>query len=191
MITHNLWDLFHSHFKIGDQLIIIDSDDEVIIGKYLSVREEGITLKTVFSGRERFISWTDVRFMGNDGFPVRKLMGADGSESIEREFEKGINAAEIIRAATIEELKTKEIKPEPRRVSRIVGGHPFMIVECEAVIVKPGNSLQSHFSLWNERYRTPHRFEDTPWEEGLVLTAPNGAIAELYDFESIFHFEVA
>lgn len=211
MLT-NLWTLFHSHFSIGDQLIIIDSDDQVIVGKYIAVSEEGITLRTIFSERDRFLSWTDVRFMANDGFPVRKLMGADGSPSIELEFMKGKNASELIYQATCEELNlNKKRKPErqperqperepdsepyvPRssvtRVSRIGGGCPWLIDECEAVIVNPGNALQTHFSLWDERYRTPHGWEDTDWEEGLVLTAPNGAVAELYDFESIFHFEL-
>jgi len=201
MITHNLWDLFHANFKIGNEIIIIDSDDDVIVGKLVSVSENGIRLKTVFSGREIGREWVDIRFLGNDGFPVRKLMGADGSESIIEEFKKGKNAAEIIRAATCEELKTSDNKYTPptrkprtvaTQVRRFVGGCPWMIDECEAVIVNPGCAFEpEHWSLWDKEYDTPTGLNDTNWEEALMLTAPNGAKAELYELSSVFHFEEA
>ncbi len=195
MTDTNLWDLFHSHFKIGEDLIVIDTEDNVFIGRYVAVSEIGITLKGVFAGREKVHEWDDVRFIGHDGFPVRKLMGADGSPSIEKEFKKGINAVEAIRLAMCEELKTKELKPKPRRqttrVHRSVWGCPIMIDDCDARIVNPGNSLQTHWSLWDYRYANACGYEHSDWEEALVLTAPNGAKAELYDFESIYHFDLA
>ena len=202
MKTDNLWDLFHSHFIIGQELMLLDSDDKVYIGKYIGVSDDGITLKTVFLGKQLFFDWTDIRFLGHDGFPIRKVFGADGSHSLEKEFKKGNNAIEIIRAATCEELKPKEQEPKPKQVPkkqatpvrRIFGGCPWMIDECEARIVNPGNSLQTHPDLWHGRYLDSMigvNYEGTEWEEALILTAPNGAIGQLFDFESIHHFDVS
>jgi len=77
------WTLWDSMFKEGDNIILITDDDEFKWGKIKRATEGSLDLKTGQRPVE-VIDWDDIRFMAHDGFPVKKLMGADGSQLIEQ-----------------------------------------------------------------------------------------------------------
>lgn len=73
----NTWDLFHSMFKEGEQVVVIDEDDSFHWGYLFSSDVGGIHLTR--PKRSEFIKWEDIVFISHDGFPVKKLppSGAD------------------------------------------------------------------------------------------------------------------
>ncbi len=175
----NAWDLYRRCFKEGDEVIVIDDDDRVFWGK-LNTEELGITLR--HAKRSHFLYWEDVRFMSHDGFPVRRLVGADGDPSILKEK----SAKDAIRAALTKEFSGREDKssywptgyrrPIPSFRGRF--GDPFdVLVPCEVELYNSGN--------------TGWYWYGQDYEECLVLTAPDGARAQLFDLSTVFYAEVA
>jgi hypothetical protein len=59
--------------------------------------------------------------------------------------------------------------------TRYVCGHPFIVEAATCRIFNPGNAGPGFYSEWNE--------------EGVQCFAPDGAIALLWDLETVFHFE--
>jgi len=123
--------------------------------------------------------------MSNDGFPVRKLMGADGSKSIEDLEDK--NLENLVR----EELSLPETKVvtsshelsnafargidacrRVRRRRRVVFGDPYMVEDATAE--------------YKQTYYLGSSVEKPHWEELILLKAKDGAIGMLYHFESIY-----
>lgn len=124
------WALFRQYFKDGEEVILIDYMDRFYWGKLKSCDEEGCTLQYVGrlgAGRRRF-DWIDVRFMSHDGFPCRKLFGADGSERIESEP----TARDAIREGLLLELN-------------LVQGDPFLIEGVRGTLYNRGNDGLEHY----------------------------------------------
>lgn len=62
-------------------MIVLDDDECFHWGRLETCGEHGLRLHR--PGRTgHLIPWDDVVFMAQDGFPVRKLTGAEGSENI-------------------------------------------------------------------------------------------------------------
>jgi len=177
--TKNAWDLFHSMFKDGEDIIIIDEWDRVFWGKILVHTKDpdlGFYLQRTHK-KKRFFEWDQIRYMGQDGFPLRKLKGADGSDTIE--LEKSVEK-EIRKQISKLQLRPPEIivrEPFLVKIKSSVFGDPFMIENCSAELFNPGN------------YGMQHYLEDE--EECLVLKADNGAVAQLYNLPYIYHMEFA
>lgn len=77
------WTLWDSMFKENDNIVLITDDDEFKWGKIKSADSDFLHLRTPV-GRIEVIKWDDIRFVAHDGFPVKKLLGADGSQLIEK-----------------------------------------------------------------------------------------------------------
>jgi len=75
------WDLYYSMFKDGDEVIIITEDDDYLWGSVTAINAGAILSRP--NKEDKLVPWEDIRFMSHDGFPVKKLMGADGSNLIE------------------------------------------------------------------------------------------------------------
>lgn len=97
MPSKDAWELYDSCFSDGQNVVIVTDFDTFEWG----------TLRTLPLGcwlarRERkdlFFWWDDIRFMAHDGFPVERLMGADGSKLIEKL--DPVNSARAIRDALL------------------------------------------------------------------------------------------
>lgn len=157
------WDLFNRNFKDGDEVVVIDEDDRVGWGRLQMIDVNGFMLvrrSPLGSTQAKRFWWEDIRFMSHDGFPVRQLMGADGSRTIEKEP----SAVEVLRAGLRQEY------------IGIVFGDPFLIEKVSAEVHNPGNDGPEHW------------MEDT--EESLKLVAPDGARALLWELNTVFHVEI-
>lgn len=76
-----VWDLYRGSFQDGEQVIVLDDNERLHWGRLETCGEHGLRLHR--PGRTgRLIPWGDIDFMAQDGFPARKLTGAEGSESI-------------------------------------------------------------------------------------------------------------
>lgn len=78
------WDLFNRCFKTNEKVFVIDDKDNIYWGR-LGLQDSDTFTLTRSGGICVELHWWDMRWMSHDGFPVRKLYGADGSQSIESE----------------------------------------------------------------------------------------------------------
>ena len=74
------WDLFHSMFEDGEEVVIITDEEEFFYGFLKTTDIHCVLEKSNKNPIE--IEWDEVRFISHDGFPVKKLRGADGSALI-------------------------------------------------------------------------------------------------------------
>lgn len=193
MIKQDIWKLFWNTFKIGDDVILITDEDKFACGELIYADDEGLRIKVRWR-TEYYFHWAVVKFMAKDGFPVKKLMGADGSSSIEKfdsevtigsisELTKEIKEKEY-QIASWKELSKEAIRnvlikdlAEPTHV--FVSGDPYLIEDVFAKIVNVGNEW-----ILNEYWA-----EDNLYEETICLKHKNGAVGFLWDLSTIYYFE--
>jgi len=158
------WKLFWECFSIGDDILIIDDDDNLSVGVLVEVYDTGCDVRLKKGSKAKFIEWEAVRFMAQPGFPVRRLHGADGSASIEKEC--GVEKAIRSSAPSCDDDGGR---------CRASFGDPHEIEAVSFKIINPGNDGDALI--------------DTGFEEQLVLTARDGAVGILYDLGSVYHWE--
>jgi len=151
----NAWKLYWNMFQDGDEVVIITEDDKMAWGE-IKARGNGCWLKR-YCYKDKFFDWDEIRFMAHDGFPVRKLMGADGSKNIEKLQTEDVQNQ--IREGLGLEYEEKKLK-------RIVYSDPFMIDSCKAKLVNKGN-------VWVPGSLNLH-------EEVLLLKSDDGAKGMLW-----------
>lgn len=123
------WQLFHEMFKDGEDIVVVDEYDHFYWGKirlHKTNPDLGFYLKRT-NGKEKCFRWLDIRFMAQDGFPIRKLKGADGSESI-------LDEKPALISTVTESYFT-----------RTVFSDPFMIDDCYFDHFNPGKSGMEHY----------------------------------------------
>ena len=167
--THpTAWEIWREQFTDGEEIVVLDEHERLWRGTH----EATETHLIVNPGRirEARIRWVDVAFVAHDGFPARKLMGADGSHAAELIDTESTTSAlrQFFRLANDPELK------RPRRV-RVAFSDPWWIDGAEGVLHFPGNDGPEHW------------VQDE--EEVLVLRACDGARAVLWSMDSVFHLE--
>lgn len=172
------WDLFKNTFKQGDFVIIVTDNDKFYWGS-MAYDEENCYLGRP-GRRVELIPWNSVRFIANDGFPIRELCGADGSISIEQ-----------MDTAAIQEKIHKELVSETeslcvydvnyqkviKRFRNVRFGDPYDIEGVRPILLKEGPWCGLK-KPWNN-----------PNAECLHLIAPGGAVGQLYSLESVYMFE--
>lgn len=155
------WKLFLTMFQYDQEIVVIDIEDNLYWGRLREINyDHGFNLLRP-NGKKTLMHWEDVRFVGQDGFPLIKLTGADGSPSIEKLDSKPVQ--EIIR--THQTLYR----------TRYVVGDPWLIEDTTAQLVNAGNYGDYHYE------------NDT--EELLLLEHKNGAKAQLFNIPHIYHVE--
>lgn len=197
------WELYHAMFKDGEDIVLIDEDDVVWQGRIVRVDDSTITIKTPI-GKEKAYKWLSVRFMSHDGFPVKKLFGADGSRLIEKldtgdvqkllrdtltpvmcvDCDRLLKNPTNYRCGERYVRESRELYPLHQcgycqaRESRYRFGDPFDITEpVESVLLFAGNDGEEY---WDE-----------DGQEVLVMRARDGAMAQLYEIKTVYFAEVA
>lgn len=205
------WDLFFECFKEGEEVVVVDDDERLWFGKLQL--HPGPMLDNSFSlinfrGKEKRFEWEEISFMAHDGFPIKKLTGADGSRAIEAMDTTDITKA--VRALATKTLcdmccqlkessgirtsrKKRKIDGELRYVKYckkcgekiehhknskewwFLFGDPFLIENVSAELYNPGNS-------------SPEFWGHHDYEEVLILTAKDGAKAQLFTVPNIYYF---
>ncbi len=210
----NAWDLFRKTFKEGEEIFVVGEYDEIYWGK-LKNAKGGIKAKTFFliqlNGTEKELDWSNMRFFSHDGFPVRKLKGADGNTSIEE-----LNTSNILKAIIV--LATQEQCPAcsnfVNKSSMVTPRNPRIVEDGHVVDIckKCNNSLQQKMNdirlsirnglsmvfgdpfliedvfikVFNPGNNTPE-FWNSQLEESLLLSAVDGSKALIYDTPTIYY----
>lgn len=188
------WDLYRSMFSDGDFVVVIDENDDMHWGKIKATETHAI-LSWHSRPQPKVIPWTQIRFMAHDGFPVKKLMGADGSTSIEKCDSKEpmriirkllthslcVSCEKLIEDKNMDPMSGRVGKPLDEcktcwKLSRHRFGDPFDIEPVRSRLYYPGNCGDE---WWGEDF-----------EEVLMLHADNGAKAQLFDLSTVFFAEV-
>ncbi len=192
------WTIFDECFKNGDEVVVILDNDTIYWGTL--ILHQGDAKNKIFdlfnrvSGKETNLHWENVLFISHDGFPVKKLTGADGSQLIEQI--DTTNTQTLIRKALTHNLcdmcgkKVENLKfdaiggdhylrcqkcelGEQRRKS-FTFGDPFIVEGVTGEIINTGNAGPR---FWNSDY-----------EECLVLESKDRAKGILYDIPHIYYF---
>lgn len=156
-------ELFNRNFKPGDDVIFIDGDDTIGWGKLVRASQVGFVIQRN-ARRQRFVDWDNIRFMSHDGFPVRQLFSADGSQTIQQ-------------ASSVAQALRKSLEDEFHGFSQLVFADPFMIENVSAELHHAGNDGPEYYC------------EDG--EECLEMIAVDGARGMLWHLPSVHHVEVA
>lgn len=205
------WKLWRSMFKDGDEVVAITDDDRVVAGK-IKAKPMTCTIKRIgFKAVE--IDWDDIRFIAHDGFPVKKLLGADGSATIEalntRDKRKAIRKMLTYNFCKgCGKFKLPEEFPpyDKERVRRYCGvcrdlvlgnitpretplGHTNSMVFGDPFIIE-GVSARL-LNPGNVYLGRGEGYKGWAFEEVLVLRSKDGAAGLLYDLHTIYHFEAA
>jgi len=202
------WTLWDSMFKKGDDVVLITDDDELKWGKIGEVTKDSLRLKTGQKSLE-VINWDDVRFMAHDGFPVKKLMGADGSQLIEQldttDTQKAIREALVavkcprchrfvlpssLTSVKYEAYGRHGIRKEYRDEKRIEcekcrnrKKDVFTFVVGDPFLIENVDALLMNAgNLWKLG------FESWMYEETLVLQAKDGAQGLLWGLPTCYYF---
>ena len=160
MTTINMpaWQLFDRTFKEGDDVIVVMENEWWAWGKLEYVTHIGADLRQGIHVRS--VYWSEIRFICHDGFPLKKLKGADGSASIEKTMhQRGL---------------VKKIMEKKRGFKELVFDDPFYIEGIfRATLYNEGNEDPAYFFTDNE--------------EVLELVAPDGATAHLWTLNTVWH----
>jgi len=156
------WDLFHSQFQDGEDVVIILDDDTARQGKLTAI-EQGALIRPPGTKVSTLYDWDRIQFISHDGFPARKLLGADGSESIAKLDTTDTETA--IREALLDG-SLKEVQAVFR--------DPWFFEDCSCRLANAG------------RREWIHTRQGTG--ETLLLQSRDGAQAQLYDLASIYWF---
>ena len=163
-----VWALVSRSFVLGDSVVLLLDIDTMVWGVLQNMDAEGVSL-----GRKlkcETYRWDSIRFMSHDGFPVKKLLGADGSLSV-------LTSPKSDNLHT--EVKTLRYGGRGHnKIARVHVGDPWcMEGEFTAILYNPG-------LLWTpEIWRTDD-------EETVCLEAKDGAQALLWDVPTIFYMEL-
>lgn len=207
------WDLFYSCFKDGEEVVIVDDDEVVRWGtlKLYSgpIKEKSFALIDT-KGVGKTFHWINVSLIAHDGFPIRKLTGADSNQTIE-----GIDTTDIteaIRRLATETLcdlcnkskpdiqmnesrRPKDIKGDHRRISfcnncgdRIRKNRFNKPEEYNFVYGDPFLIENVQAELYYPGNSGPRWWDDDE-EEVLLLTARDGAKAQVFDIPNIYYFK--
>lgn len=158
------WDLFHSQFKDGEDVVIILDDDTARQGKLTAI-EQGALIQPPGAKVSTLYDWNHIQFISHDGFPVRKLLGADGSEAIAKLDTTNTELA--IREALLD---------GPLKKVQAVIHDPWFFEDCSFQLVNAGRREWIH---------TQRGIGET-----LLLQSKDGAQAQLYDLAGIYWLQI-
>ena len=170
-MTIDPWVLFWKCFSIGDYVVCITDEDKSYIGFLNDVDVDGCILKYP-RRKDRRLEWDQIRFMSNVGFPVKKLKGEESilkEKSLSEQLGQAKEETKQIKASISSERYAAWDRGyeagKPTRVSGMKFGDPFLIENVDMIMCNQGGDEE---------------------EEALLLTAKDGAIGLLYDFNTVF-----
>jgi hypothetical protein len=196
------WELFHTCFKDGEEVIIIDEDDKFYWGK-LEIHEKHCLLHRPEGKKPLKIDWIDVAFISHDGFPVKKMMENDrAAKALEKEMNDGI--PNLLRAALTKEacqycgLIVEHDDLEYDKYTKGFGGEYLGYLHACSKCRKTKLELKRG-DPWEIELYQPMLFHcgnkhRDKWlkddEEILVGISSDGAIANIWCLDTIFNFEL-
>lgn len=195
------WKLFKSQFKKGEQVMAVLDDGQIIWGK-LDFNDHGISLAKGKGIVSHKATWDDVRFLAHDGFPVKKIMCPPSDDLLDKL--DTTETQELIRGAIDFTLCAdcgKLIKEDSDAVKYYYSNNPLTDYLCrDCNDTKRSLGFVDPFLIENVSAHLVNSgsvgayFCDDDWYydhfiETLVLKSNDGAMAHLWDLESIFFFE--
>jgi len=198
-------------FATGEDVVIVTENDKKIGGKLYPQKGGKFLLKSA-KGVERILWLSEMRFIGQDGFEITKLKGADGSPSIMRTD----NTQLIDTLRNYSKPKIELIESTPKEIWL-----SDKVKDCENKIkywkeratlseglVKNKVNLKDTVDKINLKYGVcgdPYMFENfdlqlfnignagknrlfrrSPYEEFTILTHKNGAKAMFQDLYTLY-----
>lgn len=203
-------ELFLQDFKNGDNVIIVTDDDRFDWGELRIDPEkirliQGINNRGKENGHE--YSYYQLTFICHQGFPVKRLTGADGSQSVLKEDMTDIQ--EAVRDA-LDEVNSKKDSQRYATIQALENLDNFV----RYILPDSGENISKRVEKLKpeKTYPTKFGFGDpyiietaqiklfnsgnggaintfSPFIETLTLVSTDGAKAQLWDLEAIFFME--
>jgi len=212
--TQTMWDLYHSAFKEGDEIVVIDHNDFMYWGKGETRGDVGCTLHRI-EGDTVDLKWEEIIFMAHDGFPVSKLRGVEGHIIVEQiDTSDTTNALRRVMTESVCPLCRKSVDAFDLKAPRSNYHWQGRTDEAHLILNHRSNEQLCSSCRKGRVNQVKIRFGD-PWETGeakgriinpgnagsdfwgedheeaMELVTPDGAIAHVFDLPIIFELEVA
>lgn len=182
----NGWKFFEDMFSKRDFVIAVTIEDRFLWG-YIDWTNKELLL-TRPNCRTEHYSWSDIRFVAHSGFPVRKVSGEQHEGEIAR-YREMLAEKEMHHC---EDCSKYFHVPSQHRYSRAA----YWCPECRT---RKGISFNTRFGdpfeIRNVSMQLFNRgcvglyFDDTPLEEFVLCSAPNGSVGFLYNLDTLFGLE--
>lgn len=167
------WDLYRMCFEEGQEVVLIGEDDQVWAGS-LKTTPEAAILRHGRGTKNTVVPWIQCRFMCHDGFPYKKLRGKFTDKFLVEKLEKA-NAARVVRHVLHEHGISEEV---PMVVRHAIFGDPFETTQPVVARLHNSGNIGPYWYCQD-------------LEECVILTAPDGAKAQLFDLATVLHWEAA
>jgi hypothetical protein len=204
----DICELYDSMFKDGEEVVIVTDEEEYFWGILETTSTHCILKKP---GRKIIeIDWNDVRFMSHDGFPIKKLRGADGSALIEHldtsNTQKAIRKALEAKFGRCDScdnlamLTEVECRVYDKRFGERREDRDFTNLECESC--SKGKKSRRHEVVFGDPFLVenvssylinpgiPWCLNNWRYEETILMRSKDGANAMLWDIDTIYHHGV-
>ncbi len=164
IIKTNIWNLFRSEFKDGEQVIIVHENCKLYGGKLTAYEN-----RCIVGGKE--FSWGEIVFIAHDGFPCRELHTCMSNEELAdiENYEHVLLMRKLFIKKMSEPLltcpKPKTTYTRTRRFHSYGGGCPYLFEEVAMQIINPYNGLIDNF------------------EETLLCLSKDGALGMLWGLD--------
>jgi hypothetical protein len=203
-------ELFTRDFKDGDDVIVVTEDDKFDWGM-LRIGEKSIKLvhgadrKGKEMGHE--YSYFQLTFMCHQGFPIRKLTGADGSQSVLKEDASDVQEAIRYELDEINSQKDTQRHEKIQGLDDFESVINFILSDSKKNIsekiekLRPKKVLPTKFGF-NDPYfveasevklfncgNSGLKFNYSSFIETMVLVSSDNAKAHLWDLASVFFAE--
>ena len=199
-LSAKAWELYHACFSEGDDIIVIDENDELYWG-CLETHKDFCILTRPNKAPDK-IDWLDVAFMSHDGFPVRRLRESTAAiEALEKSDTSDVpRAIRIALTGGLCEMCGVVVEADDLSFGKYRGkvtgdfvGKLGVCTECrKKVTIVRGDPwlIEAEWArLWNPNCCAPgHWLEDD--EEIIVAQSSDGAYAHIWDVDTVYQFEV-
>ena len=215
MNSASAWKLYHACFKEGEEVVIIDEDDNYFWGKLETHDDHCILRRSTLKPIK--VMWENVVFMSHDGFPVARIRESSRAAAAldkirirdaAHKARRMLTATVCDRCEKATDTVLAQSKHSFFRDSKT--GKTIQTLEgmdswegnvlcpkcralCEPIIVRRGDPWEINCA--SARLFNPGNFGPDYWgeddEEMIVATSGDGAFAHISAIDTIFNLEVA
>lgn len=200
------WKLFRKLFKVGQFVVAITDEDKMIWG-YLDWTDEHLVLSYPTRHTAQY-DWDTIRFIGHDGFPIKKVWGSQGQDELNnvRSVIAESNAVVCEECGAVVGVRKRRVRVEPNDLFRT---KMLLCLSCKRRLryYYPKNHPQSgsavvHSMSFGDPFEILDVFIafcnsgnateefDGQFEEFAFCRAKSGAVGMLYDMTSIFDVHI-
>ena len=169
--------LYNQIFKEGDDVMVITDEDEIDFGKLQTDYDlRKIVLHRAGRRHPKVYDYSQIVFMANDGFPLRKVASEGFTEEMLSKMALGYELREALKVKPTKEIvRISHYHPPVPWRGRVTYGDPFEVTDDVAMV------------LMNVGISDP----SGAFEETLFMRSSDGASGLFWWLDSVVEMDVA